>query len=154
MSAQTSTGPVIFNESEYRALSEALPRLYRQLCRELFGPAHELNRVAWLAEFTAFKSVIALSMNSLGDDDMARVNNCQFTLLPLVTYHEVTTRLIRELEEYFHGVGEELSFVKVVANALELREARDEVGKAWKRDLIAGALAGLGRGRGGSVGGV
>lgn len=56
--------------------------------------------------------------------------------------------MYRELEEYFFGVGESLSWVKVVANAAELREAREEVGKAWKRDLRAGALAGLGRGRG------
>jgi hypothetical protein len=153
MSPQTSTGPVIFKESEYLALSEALPRLYRRLCRELFCSEQELNRVAWLAEFTAFKSVIALSMCTLRDDEMARVNNCQFTLLPLATYHEVTTRLYRELEEYFYGAGESLSWVKVVANAAELREAREEVGKAWKRDLRAGALAGPGRGRGGSVGG-
>jgi hypothetical protein len=154
MNAQTSTGPVIFKESEYSAISEALPRLYHQLCRELFGPSHNLNHAAWLTEFTAFKNVIALSMCNLRDDDLARVNNCQFTLLPLVTYHEVTSRLCRELEEYFNGVREKLSFVKVVANALELRKAREDVGKAWKRDLRAGALAGPGRGHGRSVDGV
>jgi hypothetical protein len=153
MSARTSTRPVTFIESEYRSLSEALPQLYRRNCRELFGPAYDLNRVEWLAEFTAFKSVIALSMCSLRDGDMARVNNCQFTLLPLATYHEITTRLCRELEEYFYGVGERLGWEKVMANALELREARDAVGEAWKRDLRAGALAGLERGRGGSAGG-
>jgi len=149
MATQASFGPVTFKESEYRILSDALPRLYRQICRELFSPAHALNRASWLSEFTAFKNVIALSMCSLHDEDIAQVNDCQFTLLPLATYHEVTSRLCREIEEHFNGVGERLSWVRVVANAAELREAREMVGEAWKRDLRAGSLAGLGCGRGG-----
>lgn len=37
----------------------------------------------------------------------------------------------------------------MVANARELQVAREAVCEAWKRDIRAGALAGLARGRGG-----
>ena len=144
MATQASSGQVPFNDIEYRYISNALISAYRRNCRDLFGPLRDLDRSHWLSEFEAFKNVIALSMCSLDDSDLARVNYCQHTLLPLATYHEVTTRLCRELEMYYYGAGERLSWEKQTANYLELKEAREQVFNAWKKDLEAGGLAWVG----------
>jgi hypothetical protein len=146
MATQASSGPVTFNEQEYHGISAAIMSAYRRNCRVLFGPLEDLDRIRWISEFRAFKLVIAMSMCSLTDENMARVNYCRFILLPKANYHEVTTRLCREMEEYFYGAREKWSWEKQTANFLELKEAREQVCNAWKRDLETGASAGLGGG--------
>jgi hypothetical protein len=146
MATQASSGPVTFNAEKYHGITAAITSAYCRNCRALFGPLDNLDRIHWISEFRAFKLVIAMSMCYLTDENMARVNYCRFTLLPMANYHEVTTRLCREMEEYFYGAGEKLTWEKQTANSLELKEAREQVCNAWKRDLEAGASAGLGGG--------
>jgi hypothetical protein len=150
---EASTDPAPFNEEEFHSITDAITVAYRRTCRDLFGPLDDNARTRWFSEFRAFKIVLRLSMHSLNDGNMTKVNYCRHSVDSIVNYHEVTTRLCHELEQFYYGVGERLSFEKQTANFLELKETRVQVCIAWKRDVEAGALAGAAGGCGRNVDG-
>jgi hypothetical protein len=135
MSAQIKE-PVLFEEARFHHLGDEIANFYAIL-GQLIGV--DPHRDEWLKKFRSLEQIIVQSCFILHDDDLAAVNYCRFTLEPLIKYHEITARMRRELEDLYFGRGPKLEFKELEKNAEEFLEARENVSKAWKKDIEAGA---------------
>lgn len=128
-----------FCETKFRQLSENMAELYMGVGEELLDPtSHDQH---WLFSLYGLKSVMARSVPNLDDSDLPAVNYCRFTIDPLAAYHEICTRLLRELRGHYNGRGIPLTAAKLAANAREFQEVRKALGDAWMRDMEEGEKA-------------
>jgi hypothetical protein len=131
-----SKAPIHFDEARFQQLGEQIVQFYYLLGQLIIKG---INNDDWKLKFGCLKSLLRQSCEALDDSNLAAVNYCRLTLDPLAKYHEINTRICRELEDMFHDRGPKIITKHMEANAEEFLMARYKIVVGWKLDVMVAA---------------